>query len=73
MTARHFDLSGPVELIPLAVKNRAVRCRLLASDDLITVRARSFWKMVPGEIEGARLATCGSVLQWHAGTGDPKK
>jgi hypothetical protein len=50
MISDDIDLSAPVELVPLSVKDRAVRCRLLASGHLITIRAQSFWKMVPGEI-----------------------
>jgi hypothetical protein len=41
-----------VELVALAVKERAVRCRPLgnASDQEITLRARRHWQVVPGEI-----------------------
>ena len=45
-----LDLSGPVELVVLAVKERAARCRLLGSDRAITLRASGLWHMVPGEI-----------------------
>jgi hypothetical protein len=48
--AEDLDLSGPVELVPLSVKERAARCRLLESDRLITFRARRLWEVVPGEI-----------------------
>ncbi len=46
VVANDIDLSAPVELAPLSVKDRAVRCRVLASGHLITIRAQSFWKMV---------------------------
>ena len=45
-----LDLSGPVDLVVLSVKARAVRCRLLESDHVITLRATRFWDLVPGEI-----------------------
>jgi hypothetical protein len=43
-----IDLSKPVELIVLAVKERAARCRLLGSDRIITLRASRLWELVPG-------------------------
>ena len=49
-TADDLDLSGPVELVALSVKDRAARCRLLGSDRVITLRASRLWKVVPGEI-----------------------
>jgi tetratricopeptide (TPR) repeat protein len=44
------DLSKPVELVALAVKERAVRCRLLGSERIITLRASRLWEVVPGAI-----------------------
>ena len=49
-TADDLDLSRPVELIALSVKDRAARCRLLGSDRAITLRASRLWDVVPGEI-----------------------
>ena len=49
-TAEDLDLSGPVELIALSVKERAARCRLLGTDRAITLRASRLWDVVPGEI-----------------------
>jgi len=49
-TAEDLDLSGPVELIALSVKERAARCRLFSSDRTITLRASRLWNVVPGEI-----------------------
>ena len=48
--ADDLDLSKSVELIALAVKERAARCRLLGSDRRITLRASRLWDMVPGAI-----------------------
>ena len=45
-----LDLSKPVELVALSVKQRAVRCRLLGSDRGITLRASRLWDVVPGAI-----------------------
>jgi len=49
-TAGDLDLSGPVELIVLSIKERAARCRLLGTDRAITLRASRLWDAVPGEI-----------------------
>ena len=49
-TSTDIDLSGPVELVALSVKERAARCRLLGSDRVITLRAGGIWDVVPGEI-----------------------
>jgi hypothetical protein len=49
-TAEDLDLSGPVELVALSVKERAARCRLLGSERVITLRATRLWDVVPGEI-----------------------
>jgi hypothetical protein len=49
-TADDLDLSQPVDLVALAVKERAVRCRLLGSDRVITLRASRLWEVVPGAI-----------------------
>ncbi len=49
-TADDLDLSKPVELVALSVKERAARCRLLGSDRVITLRASRLWEVVPGAI-----------------------
>ena len=49
-TTDDLDLSAPVELVALAVKERATRCRLLGSERVITLRASRLWDVVPGEI-----------------------
>jgi hypothetical protein len=49
-TADDLDLSKPVELVALSVKERAARCRLLGSDRVITLRPSRLWDVVPGEI-----------------------
>jgi tetratricopeptide (TPR) repeat protein len=50
VTAADLDLSGPVELVVLSVKESAARCRLLGSDRVITLRASLLCDVVPGEI-----------------------
>lgn len=45
-----IDLSKPVDLIVLAVKKRAARCRLPDSGRIITLRAGSLHRVVPGQI-----------------------
>jgi tetratricopeptide (TPR) repeat protein len=45
-----IDLSKPVDLIVLAVKERAARCRLPGSERIITLRAGSCDSLVPGQI-----------------------
>ena len=49
-TADDIDLSKPVELVALSVKERAARCRLLGSDRVITLRASRLWEVVPGAL-----------------------
>jgi hypothetical protein len=50
VTDDDLDLSKPVELVALSVKERAARCRLLGSDRVITLRASRLWDVVPGAI-----------------------
>lgn len=45
-----IDLSKPVDLIVLAVKERAARCRLPDSGRIITLRAGSLHRVVSGQI-----------------------
>ena len=49
-----LDLSQPVELVVLSVKDRAARCRLPGTDRVITLRATGLWDIVPGEIAVVR-------------------
>lgn len=49
-TAPRLVLASPIELAVLSVKQRAARCRLLGGDRTVTLRARRFWDLVPGEI-----------------------
>jgi hypothetical protein len=49
-TAGDLDLSRPVELIVLSVKERVARCRLPGSDRGITLRASGLWGVAPGDI-----------------------
>ena len=48
--ADDLDLSKPVELVSLSVKERAALCRLMGSDRVITLRASRLWDVVPGAI-----------------------
>ncbi len=50
VTAADLDLSGPIELVVLSVKEKTARCRLLGSDSVITLRVNRLWDIVPGEI-----------------------
>lgn len=45
-----LDLSGPIELVAVSVKEKAARCRLLGTGRVITLRASRLWDVVPGEI-----------------------
>jgi hypothetical protein len=49
-TPADVDISGLVELVVLAVKDRAARCYLLESGHAITLRARRIWGAAPGQI-----------------------
>ena len=49
-----IDLSKPVDLVALAVKERAARCRLLGSDRVITLRASRLWDVAPGTVVAVR-------------------
>ena len=48
--ADDLDLSKPVELVALAVKERAARCCLVGNDRVVTLRASRLWDVVPGAI-----------------------
>ncbi len=45
-----IDLAKPVDLIVLAVKQRAARCRLIGSGRVITLRTASLLGIVPGQV-----------------------
>ena len=45
---------GPIELVALAVQRLAVRCRYAGSEQRVTVRAKCFWDLAPGEIVSVR-------------------
>lgn len=57
-----LDLSKPAELVAIAVKERAARCRLLGSDRIITLRASRLWEVMPGAI-----VTVTPRKQWRYG------
>ncbi|HBN07792.1 MAG TPA: cytoplasmic protein [Cyanobacteria bacterium UBA8530] len=48
--ADDLDLTAPIELVVVSVKENAARCRLLDSDRTVTLRARLLWDAVPGTI-----------------------
>jgi hypothetical protein len=50
VTDDDLDLSKPIELVVLSVKERSARCHLLGSERVITLRASGLWDVVPGEI-----------------------
>jgi len=60
VTDDDIDLGQPAELVVLAVKERAARCRLLGSSRVITLRASCLWELVPGAI-----ATVKPRKQWR--------
>jgi tetratricopeptide (TPR) repeat protein len=49
-TSEDMDLSRPVNLIALSVKQRTARCSILGTERIITLRASRVWDVVPGEI-----------------------
>jgi hypothetical protein len=49
-TKDDIDLSKPVELVILSVKERTARCRLLESNRIITLRAGMVYDALPGNI-----------------------
>ncbi len=57
-----IDLGKPVEMVALSVKERAIRCRLLGRDRIITLRADRIWEVVPGAI-----VTVAPRKQWRYG------
>lgn len=52
----------PVELVVLSVAQRAVPCRVQGSEQLVDLRARRLWDLVPGEI-----AVVETRRQWRFG------
>jgi hypothetical protein len=57
-----IDLSKPIELAVLSVKERNARCRLLGSERIITLRASHLYDVVPGAI-----VTITPRKQWRYG------
>jgi len=57
-----IDLSKPVELVALSVKERTARSRLLGSDQIVTLRVSRLWEVAPGAI-----VTVTPRKQWHYG------
>ncbi|MBU1193460.1 MAG: tetratricopeptide repeat protein [Proteobacteria bacterium] len=61
-TKDDIDLSKPVELVILSVKERTARCQLPDSDRIITLRAGTVYDEVPGHI-----VTVSPKKQWRYG------
>jgi hypothetical protein len=49
-TEDDIDMTQDMELIAVAVKGRAVSCRLLGKDRVVTLRPTGLWEVMPGEI-----------------------
>jgi hypothetical protein len=62
VTDDDLDLSKPVELVALTVKDRAAQCRLLESNRIITLRTSRLREVVPGAI-----VTVTPRRQWRYG------
>ncbi|MEN0064310.1 MAG: cytoplasmic protein, partial [Myxococcota bacterium] len=61
--ASELDLGSPIELAVLGVRQKAARCRALASGHELTLRASGLWNVVPGQI----IAVKGRKQWRHAG------
>jgi hypothetical protein len=48
-TKDDIDMSQDMELIAVAVKGKAVSCRLLGKDRVVTIRPAGLWEVMPGE------------------------
>lgn len=53
--ADEIDVTKPIELIVLVVKDRAVRCRQLDHQKVITLKASEAYKTVPGLVISVEL------------------
>ncbi len=62
VTGDDLDLSKPVELAVLSVKDQTARCRMLGNERVITLRASHIWDIVPGAI-----VTVTPRKQWRYG------
>ena len=49
-----LDLSAPIELVVLAPKGQAARCRVLGTERELTLRSRDVWNVVSGEVVTVR-------------------
>ncbi|MBI2931572.1 MAG: hypothetical protein HYY16_07955 [Planctomycetes bacterium] len=49
-----------IDLIALAVRDGAVRCRILGTARELTLRSSDYWRIVPGEIATVRVKKCWS-------------
>ncbi len=65
VVAGDVKLKGPLDLVPLSVKQSVARCRPLGTGGIITFRAPKLWKLIPGEV-----VTVQPRKQWSYG-GNP--
>ena len=49
-TEEDIDITQDMELIAVAVKGKAVSCRIPGKDRVITIRPAGLWDVAPGEI-----------------------
>ncbi len=49
-TVADLDMSGPIDLVALSIKERSARCRLPGCARIITLRASRLWDVAPGEV-----------------------
>jgi len=52
--ADDIDLNEHIELVVLAMKERAARCRILGTGREITLRPSELWNVIPGEVVTVR-------------------
>jgi hypothetical protein len=53
---QELDLGAPIDLVALAIREAAVRCRILGSGREITLRSTGTWNVAPGEIVTVRAS-----------------
>jgi hypothetical protein len=49
-TEDEIDMTKDVQLVALAVKGKAISCRILGTEHVLTLRPSGFWETMPGEI-----------------------
>ena len=64
-TAENLDLSRPVELIVLSVKERVARCRIPGTERVITLRASQLWGWRPARSPRLSPTSSGAMQAIH--------